>query len=72
MTITFPNESVMLFTGLDDSEKIKSIPNISDAIIEEASEISFDDFSQIKQRLRGKGKLKNQIVLQTNPISKAN
>lgn len=72
MTITFPNESVIMFSGLDDSERIKSIPNITDIVVEEASEISFEDFSQLKQRLRGKGKLRNQIVLQSNPISKAN
>lgn len=72
MTITFPNESLIMFSGLDDSERIKSIPNISDVIVEEASEINFEDFSQLKQRLRGKGKLRNQIVLQSNPISKAN
>lgn len=72
MTCEMPNGSSFLFMGLDDSEKIKSIPNITDAVIEEASEITFDDFSQIKMRLRGKGRLRNQIVLMTNPISKAN
>ena len=72
MTITFPNESMIMFSGLDDSERIKSIPNITDIIVEEASEINFEDFSQIKQRLRGSGRLKNQIVLQSNPVSKAN
>lgn len=72
MTITYPNGSVMIFTGLDDSERIKSIPNITDVVVEEASEINYEDFSQIKQRLRGRGTLRNQIVLQSNPISKAN
>lgn len=72
MQITFPNGSEMLFSGCDDVEKLKSIPNVTDAIFEEASEFSPYDFDQIKIRLRGKGKLKNQIVLQTNPISKVN
>lgn len=72
MTVELPNGSSFLCSGLDDSEKIKSIPNITDAIIEEASEISLDDFSQIKMRLRGNGVLHNQVVLMTNPISKAN
>lgn len=72
MTIELPNGSRFLCTGLDDQEKIKSIPDITDAIIEEASEITEDDFSQIKMRLRGSGKLKNQVVLMTNPISKLN
>lgn len=58
--------------GIDDFEKVKSIPNITDVIIEEASEVTLDDFSQLKMRLRGNGVLRNQVVLMTNPISKAN
>lgn len=72
MTIKFSNGSLMLFSGCDDVEKLKSIPNITDAIFEEASEFSPTDFDQLKIRLRGKGKLKNQIILQSNPVSKAN
>lgn len=71
-TIDFPNGSQMLFMGLDDEQKVKSVPNITDIIVEECSEINFDTFSQLKQRMRGKGKLKNQIVLQCNPVSKVN
>lgn len=72
MTVTFPNGSVMLFSGCDEVEKLKSIPDISDIIFEEASEFSATDYDALKMRLRGKGKLKNQIVLQSNPVSKAN
>lgn len=72
MTVELPNGSVFLCTGLDNDEKIKSIPGLTDAIIEEASELTFDDYSQIKMRLRGNGKLRNQVVLMTNPISKVN
>lgn len=71
-TIDFPNGSQMLFMGLDDDQKIKSIPNITDIIVEECSEINIDKFSQLKQRMRGTGKLHNQLVLQCNPVSKAN
>ena len=71
-TITFPNGSVMLFMGLDDEQKVKSIPNITDIIIEECSEITLDTFSQLKQRLRGTGALRNQLVLQCNPVNKVN
>ena len=71
-TIDFPNGSQMLFMGLDNEQKVKSIPGITDIIVEECSEIDLDTFSQLKQRLRGYGVLKNQIVLQTNPISKIN
>lgn len=71
-TIEYPNGSIMLFTGLDDDQKIKSIPNITDIIVEECSEINLDKFSQLKQRMRGVGKLRNQLVLQCNPVSKSN
>ena len=70
--IEYPNGSQMLFMGLDDQQKIKSIPDITQIVVEEATEITFDDYSQIKQRLRGRGKLRNQIVLMCNPVSKAN
>lgn len=72
MTIKFLNGSEMIFTGCDDVEKLKSIPNLTDAIFEEASEFSPVDFDQLKIRLRGKGRLSNQIILQSNPVSKAN
>ena len=71
-TINFPNGSQMLFMGLDDSQKVKSIPDITDIIVEECSEISLETFSQLKQRLRGSGQARNQIVLQCNPVSKTN
>lgn len=72
MTITFPNGSLMMFSGCDNPEKLKSIPNITDIVFEEASQFSPEDFDSLKMRLRGKGRLKNQIVLQSNPVSKAN
>lgn len=72
MTIELPNGSSFLCMGIDDFEKVKSIPGITDVLIEEASEITFDDFSQLKIRLRGQGRFRNQIVLMTNPISKLN
>ena len=72
MEITFPNGSCFLFMGLDNFENIKSVPDINDIIIEECSEITLDDFSELKHRTRGKGKLHNQIVMMMNPVSKAN
>lgn len=70
--VDFPNGSQFIFMGLDDQEKIKSIPNVTDIIIEECSEINLEKFSQCQQRLRGSGRLRNQIVMMTNPVSKAN
>lgn len=72
MTISFPNGSLMMFSGCDNPEKLKSIPGITDAIMEEASEFTPTDFDTVKIRLRGKARLKNQIVLMSNPVSKAN
>ena len=72
LTVELANGSYFLCMGLDDFSKVKSIPNITDILIEEASEITFDDYSQLKMRLRGNGRLRNQVVLMTNPISKAN
>ena len=70
-TIDFPNGSQILAMGIDNQEKIKSIPAINDIWIEECSDCVYDDFFQVKMRMRGTGKLKNQIMLSTNPISKA-
>jgi phage terminase large subunit len=71
LTIELPNGSQFIFKGLDDSEKIKSIANIDDIIIEECTEISLDEFSQLNLRLRSKNPY-NQIHLMFNPVSKAN
>ncbi len=71
LTIAFPNGSQFIFKGLDDSEKIKSIANIDDIIIEEATDITVEDFSQLNLRLRSKNPY-NQIHLMYNPVSKSN
>ena len=71
LTITFPNGSQFIFKGLDDSEKIKSVANIDDILIEECTEISKDEFDQLDLRLRSKHPY-NQIHCMFNPISKSN
>lgn len=70
-TIELPNGSQFLFKGLDDSEKIKSIVNITDIWIEEASELTQDDFTQLNLRLRASAP-NLQMMLSFNPVSKAN
>lgn len=73
MRITLNNGSVFLFKGLEDVERIKSIVDITDIFIEEASEITLEDFTQLDIRLRPPEELPNpQIYLCFNPISKAN
>ncbi len=70
-TITLWNGSVFLFKGMDDSEKIKSITDITDIWCEEATELSEDEYSQLDLRLRAMaGDL--QLIVSFNPISKVN
>lgn len=71
-TIVLPNGSTFLCMGLDDSEKIKSITGLTDAWLEEATEFTLDDFSQINLRVRAPGVKNQQIILSFNPVSKAN
>jgi len=65
------NAHEIIFAGLDDVEKLKSITftegELTDIWIEEASEIQESDFKQLDVRLRGKG-VKKQITISFNPI----
>ena len=65
------NNNEIIFAGLDDVEKLKSITftkgELTDIWIEEASEILEADFKQLDVRLRGKG-TKKQITISFNPI----
>jgi len=70
MTIVCPNNNKILFRGIDQREKIKSIKGITGGWIEEASELTLDDFTQLDLRIRGSD-MKNYVqwVLSFNPIS---
>lgn len=70
--ITLPNGSEFVFKGMDNPEKIKSIKGISDVVMEEASEFTLDDYTQLTIRLRDRKHLDKQIYLMFNPVSKAN
>lgn len=70
-TITLANGSIFLFKGMDDSEKIKSVAGITDIIVEEATEISQDEFTQLDLRLRANA-ANLQMFLMFNPVSKVN
>ncbi len=65
------NGNEIIFAGLDDVEKLKSITfskgELTDIWIEEASETLESDFNQLDVRLRGIG-TKKQIVISFNPI----
>jgi len=48
-------KNVMIFHGLDKVEKVKSIPDIGIIYVEEATDITEDDWKQLRLRLRGQG-----------------
>lgn len=63
------NGNRVICSGLDDVEKLKSIAGITSVWIEEATELSLDDFTQVDLRLRGKTSSYHQIILSFNPIA---
>ncbi len=60
--------STILFSGLDDPEKIKSIAGITNIWLEEANEFNYEDFKQLNLRLRDLTPDYRQIMLSFNPI----
>lgn len=69
MYITFRNGSQILFAGLDDVEKLKSIFDVTGIWIEEASEVLESDFNQLDIRLRTQCPYYLQFIITFNPIS---
>ena len=69
------NRKQILFCGLDDVEKVKSItPEVGvleRIFIEEATEIKRDAYLQLKKRLRGKSEHSKHIIMAFNPILKS-
>lgn len=69
-----PNGAQILFTGLDDVEKVKSLTPakgvLTDIWIEEATEAAYDDFKQLEKRLRGESRHPKRITLSFNPVYK--
>lgn len=68
------NNRQILFSGLDDPEKIKSITPIhgviTDIWVEEATETEYRAVKQLYKRLRGKSRIKKTLTLSFNPILK--
>lgn len=60
--------SVVLFSGIDDPEKIKSISRISMIAIDELSELSEKDFDELADRLRTDYPTYKQIIGCFNPV----
>lgn len=72
MDITYlPRGNKFFFRGLDDVEKIKSIVPpvgaITDIRVDEATETTEDNISELQRRMRGHTKLTKRVVLSFNP-----
>jgi len=59
----------IVFLGCDDPEKLKSLSQAKYIWIEEATELSLEDFTQITLRLRGKSETPKRFFLTFNPVS---
>lgn len=68
------NSKQILFCGLDDVEKVKSITPIDGVItdiwVEEATECEYKDVKQLDKRLRGRSSAIKRLTLSFNPILK--
>lgn len=67
-----PTGNQILCKGLDEPEKIKSIKGITGMWIEEATEFTPDDLTQLNLRIRGKKEHYVQYIYSFNPISEDN
>jgi len=62
------NGNEILFAGLDDVEKLKSIVGITSMWVEEPSECEAEDLRQLDIRMRGKTRHYKQILFSFNPV----
>ena len=69
------NNKQILFAGMDDPEKIKSVTPADGVLervfVEEATEVKREAIKQLEKRLRGKSKVSKHIILAFNPILKS-
>ena len=71
MQLEFPNGSKIIFKGMDKPGKLKSINGISIVWLEEASEVKYAGYKELKGRLRHPG-LSLHFILSTNPVGTEN
>ena len=62
------NGNQVIFCGVDDPEKIKSIAGITSVWCEEATELNELDFNQLELRVRGETTNYKQYMVTFNPI----
>lgn len=71
MQLIFPNGSRIIFKGMDKPGKLKSINGVSIVWLEEASEIKYAGYKELKGRLRHPT-LSMHFILSTNPVGTEN
>lgn len=71
LEIRFPNGSRIIFRGMDNTEKIKSIHGVSIVWIEECSEVRYEAYTELLGRVR-EPKVTLHFILTTNPVGKEN
>lgn len=75
LTITCKlNNKQIMFYGCDQIEKVKSITPkdgvLTDIFIEEATEIDYNSYKQLRKRLRGRSDVPKRVTMAFNPILK--
>ena len=71
MQIIFPNGSKIIFKGMDNPAKLKSINGVSIIWLEECSEVKYAGYKELLGRLRHMT-ASNHIICSTNPIGEDN
>lgn len=71
MALIFPNGSRIIFKGMDKPGKLKSINGVTIVWLEEASEIKYEGYKELKGRLRHPT-LSLHFILSTNPVGTEN
>lgn len=71
MEIRFPNGSRIIFRGMDNTEKIKSIHGVSIVWMEECSELKYEAYKELLGRVR-QPNVTLHFILSCNPVGKEN
>lgn len=71
LQLRFHNGSRIMFKGMDNPAKLKSVHNISLIWIEECSEVKYEGFKELIGRLRHP-ELKLHMICTTNPVGTSN
>lgn len=71
MQISFANGSKIIFKGMDKPEKLRSINGVTIVWLEEASEIKYSGYKELKGRLRHPS-LSLHFMLSLNPVGMEN